>query len=95
MFKQRLVAVYEAGETTYLDFLLTSQSLTDFISDRTRILASISHDLKTPLTSMMLRAEFLEDSEDKENDEENAEGEGDEDFDFDNLGDIFGAEDEE
>ncbi len=51
--------------------LLTSfnrmqKSLTDFISDRTRILASISHDLKTPLTSMMLRAEFLEDSEDKE-----------------------------
>lgn len=33
MFKQRLVAVYEAGETTYLDFLLTSQSLTDFISN--------------------------------------------------------------
>ena len=39
--------------------------------------------------------EESEDSEDKENDEENAEGEGDEDFDFDNLGDIFGAEDEE
>lgn len=33
MFKQRLVAVYEEGETTYLDFLLTSQSLTDFISN--------------------------------------------------------------
>lgn len=32
-FKQRLVAVYEAGETTYLDFLLTSQNLTDFISN--------------------------------------------------------------
>ena len=39
--------------------------------------------------------EDSEDSEDKENDEENAEGDGDEDFDFDNLGDIFGAEDEE
>ena len=35
-----------------------------------------------------------EESEDSE-DKENAEGEGDEDFDFDNLGDIFGAEDEE
>ena len=35
-----------------------------------------------------------EESEDSE-DKENAEGEGDEDCDFDNLGDIFGAEDEE
>lgn len=33
LFKNRLVAVYEAGETTYLDFLLSSQSLTDFISN--------------------------------------------------------------
>ncbi len=32
-FRQRLVAVYEAGETSYLDFLLTSSSLTDFISN--------------------------------------------------------------
>lgn len=32
-FKQRLVAIYEAGETTYLDFLLSSSSLTDFISN--------------------------------------------------------------
>ena len=28
-----MVAVYEAGETSYLDFLLTSQSLSDFISN--------------------------------------------------------------
>lgn len=41
------------------------KKLADFISDRTRILAAISHDLKTPLTSMALRAEFLPDSEDK------------------------------
>lgn len=33
MLKQRLVAVYESGETSYLEFLLTSQSLTDFISN--------------------------------------------------------------
>ncbi len=32
-FKKRLVAVYEAGETTYLDFLLSSSSLVDFISN--------------------------------------------------------------
>lgn len=33
MCKQRLVAVYEAGETSYLDFLLSSSSLTEFISN--------------------------------------------------------------
>ena len=40
------------------------ENLVNFIDDRTRILASISHDLKTPLTSLRLRSEFLEDSED-------------------------------
>ena len=33
MFKQRMVAMYEAGDTSYLDFLLSSKSLTDFISN--------------------------------------------------------------
>lgn len=32
LFKQRLVAVYEAGETRYLDILLKSRSLSDFLS---------------------------------------------------------------
>lgn len=32
MLKKRLVALYEAGETTYLDVLLSSKSMTDFIS---------------------------------------------------------------
>jgi signal transduction histidine kinase len=41
------------------------ESLSSFITERTRILASISHDLKTPLTSIMLRAQFLPDCEDK------------------------------
>ena len=31
-FETRLVALYEAGETTYLDVLLSSRSLTEFIS---------------------------------------------------------------
>ena len=31
--EQRLVAVYESGTTSYLDFLLSSESLTDFISN--------------------------------------------------------------
>jgi signal transduction histidine kinase len=34
-----------------------------FIADRTRMLAAISHDLRTPITSLRLRAEFIEDAE--------------------------------
>ena len=34
-----------------------------FIDDRTRMLAAISHDLRTPITSLRLRVELLEDSE--------------------------------
>lgn len=33
LFKDRLVALYEAGDTTYLDVLLSSSSITDFISN--------------------------------------------------------------
>ena len=42
----------------------TMQSrLVRLIEDRTRILAAMSHDLKTPITRMRLRAELLEDDE--------------------------------
>ena len=34
-----------------------------FVRDRTRMLAAISHDLRTPITSLRLRAEFVEDDE--------------------------------
>ena len=34
-----------------------------FVEDRTRMIAAISHDLRTPITSMRLRAEFIEDEE--------------------------------
>lgn len=34
-----------------------------FIEDRTRMLAAIGHDLRTPITSMRLRAEFVTDEE--------------------------------
>jgi len=34
-----------------------------FVTDRTELLAAISHDLRTPLTRMRLRAEFIEDEE--------------------------------
>jgi signal transduction histidine kinase len=34
-----------------------------FVDDRTTMLAAISHDLRTPLTRIRLRGEFVEDSE--------------------------------
>ncbi len=37
--------------------------LTRFIEDRTRMLAAMSHDLKTPLTRMRLRADLMDDDE--------------------------------
>lgn len=37
-----------------------------FVADRTRMVAAISHDLRTPLTSLRLRAEFIDDDETRE-----------------------------
>ena len=34
-----------------------------FIQDRTQMLAAMSHDLRTPITTLRLRAEFIEDEE--------------------------------
>jgi signal transduction histidine kinase len=34
-----------------------------FIEDRTQMIAAISHDLRTPITRLKLRAEFIEDDE--------------------------------
>ena len=36
--------------------------LVRFIDERTRLLAAMSHDLKTPITRMRLRAELIEDT---------------------------------
>jgi signal transduction histidine kinase len=41
------------------------ERLTRFVLDRTKMLASVGHDLRTPITSMRLRAEFIEDEETK------------------------------
>ena len=40
--------------------------LRSFIEDRTRLLTAISHDLKTPITRMRLRAEMLDDQEQRD-----------------------------
>jgi signal transduction histidine kinase len=37
-----------------------------FVDDRTRMLAAISHDLRTPITRLHLRAEFIEDEEQRD-----------------------------
>lgn len=37
-----------------------------FVNDRMHMLAALSHDLRTPLTTLRLRAEMLEDDEDRE-----------------------------
>lgn len=39
------------------------QRLGRFINDRTRMIAAIGHDLRTPLTSLRIRAELIEDPE--------------------------------
>ena len=42
------------------------ERLDRFLRDRTAMLAAISHDLKTPITSLRLRAEFIEDADMRE-----------------------------
>ena len=44
-------------------FNAMQERLRRFIDDRTRLLAAISHDLRTPITTLRLRAEFVEDEE--------------------------------
>lgn len=44
-------------------FNTMQQRLSRYIQDRSRILAAVSHDLKTPLTRLRLRAELLDDTE--------------------------------
>lgn len=46
-------------------FNLMQSRLARYIEERTRVFAAMSHDLKTPITRMRLRAELLEDGEAK------------------------------
>lgn len=47
-------------------FNVMQARLQSFIVDRTRMLAAIGHDLRTPITSLRLRAEFVTDDEVRE-----------------------------
>ncbi|RFP85550.1 HAMP domain-containing protein [Rhodobacteraceae bacterium 63075] len=42
------------------------ERLTRFVADRTRILAAVSHDLRSPLTAMRFDAELVDDAETRE-----------------------------
>ena len=44
-------------------FNVMHERLTRFVQDRTKMLAAISHDLRTPITSLRLRAEFIKDED--------------------------------
>ncbi|MCD6073840.1 MAG: ATPase, histidine kinase, gyrase and HSP90-like domain protein [Rhodospirillales bacterium] len=48
---------------TVVAFNAMQDRLKRFVDDRTRMLAAISHDLRTPITSLRLRAEMVEDAE--------------------------------
>jgi signal transduction histidine kinase len=51
---------------TAVAFNLMQARLQRFVEDRTRMLAAIGHDLRTPITSLRLRAEFVTDDETRE-----------------------------
>ncbi|KEQ17600.1 hypothetical protein GZ78_17890 [Endozoicomonas numazuensis] len=46
-------------------FNLMNERMQRFVSDRTRMLAALSHDLRTPITTMRLRVEMMDESEDR------------------------------
>jgi signal transduction histidine kinase/cell division protein FtsL len=51
---------------TVAAFNAMQDRLKRYVGDRTRMLAAISHDLRTPITSLRLRAELVEDTETRE-----------------------------
>ena len=55
----------ELRETTHA-FNRMQERLTRFVAERTRMLAALSHDLRSPLTAMRLRVEMLDETEDSD-----------------------------
>ncbi|WP_337997302.1 ATP-binding protein [Oleispirillum naphthae] len=53
----------ETLRATTLAFNLMNRRLQRYVSDRMKFLAAVSHDLRTPLTSLRLRSEFIDDEE--------------------------------
>ena len=48
---------------TITAFNAMQERLMRFVQDRTRMLAAVSHDLRTPITTLRLRAEFIDDED--------------------------------
>lgn len=69
LFLDRLVALYEAGDTTYLDVLLSSGNITDFISNYYLIEQLASYDSEL-LSKMEMQKNELEQTKNKLEDEE-------------------------
>ena len=55
----------EETRETVRAFNLMRARLDRYVRDRTAMLAAVSHDLRTPITSLRLHAEFVEDAETK------------------------------
>ena len=69
LFQERMVALYEAGDTTYLDVLLSSASITDFISNYYLIEQLADYDSQL-LTKIESQKKELEESKSKIEEEE-------------------------
>ncbi|MCG8490039.1 MAG: ATP-binding protein [Sneathiellales bacterium] len=52
--------------TTVNSFNLMQERISRFMQDRTKMLAAISHDLRTPITAMRIQAEFIAPEEPRE-----------------------------
>jgi signal transduction histidine kinase len=55
----------EIAETLHA-FNDMQERLTTFVHDRAKMLAALGHDLRTPITTLRLKAEFIEDGETRE-----------------------------
>lgn len=66
----KVAPIAERGPREIQDTLSAFNRMQDrldrFVSDRTRMLAAISHDLRTPITTLQLRCEFLPEGVDKQ-----------------------------